>query len=118
MGSAGLVGLAGCVDGLQSSRGATDVIVHNEASVSRSVAVTVTQRGEDSPHIDTSLDLNPHSTQTINNEVIMGSDYDVAVSYADETRESPYSESQEWTDAGPPLHVILNDQIVFAVQIG
>lgn len=48
----------------------------------------------------------------------MNSDYDVAVTYADGTAESPYAETQEWTDAGRPLHIILNDQIVFAVQIG
>jgi hypothetical protein len=48
----------------------------------------------------------------------MDSDYDVEVTYTDETRESPYTETQEWNDAGQPLRVLLNDQIVFAVQIG
>jgi len=118
MGLSGLAGIAGCVDVLGSSRGATDVIIHNEAEVSRTVEVTVTQRGDESPNIDTSLDMRPHSRQKINNEVIMNSNYDVAVTYSDETEESPYSETQEWNDAGPPLHIILNDQIVFTVQIG
>ena len=118
MGLAGLAGIAGCVDGRASSRGATDVIIHNEAEVSRTVEVTVTQRGGESPNIDTSLDMNPHSRQKINNEVIMDSDYDVKVTYTDDTGASPYSETQEWNDAGQPLHILLNDQIVFTVQIG
>jgi hypothetical protein len=62
--------------------------------------------------------MSPHSRQKINNEVIMDSDYDVDVTYTDENRESPYSETQEWTDAGQPLQILLNDQIVFTVQIG
>jgi hypothetical protein len=118
IGLTGLAGIAGCVDASGSSRGATDVIFHNEAEVSRTVEVTVTQRGTDSSNIDTTLEVSPHSTQTINNEVIMNSDYDVAVTYSDETGDSPYSETQEWNDAGQPLHIILNDQIVFTVQIG
>ena len=118
IGLAGLTGIAGCVDGPGSSRGATDVIVHNEAQVPRTVDVTVTQRGAESPNIDRSLDMSPHSTLKINNEVIMDSDYDIDVSFTDRTRESPYSEAQEWTDAGPPLHILLDNQIVFAVQIG
>jgi len=48
----------------------------------------------------------------------MGNDYDVDVSFTDATRESPYSETQEWNDAGKSLHIILNNQIVFTVQIG
>ena len=80
--------------------------------------MTVTQHGGESPNIDTSLDMRPHSRHKINNEVIMDSDYDVEVTYTDETGESSYSETQEWNDAGQPLHIILDDQIVFAVQIG
>jgi len=118
MGLAGVAGIAGCVDRRGSSRGATDVILHNEAEVSRTVEVTVTQRGAESSNIDTSLDMNPHSRQKINNEVIMDNDYDVAIRYTDETGETPYSETQEWNDAGQPLQILLNDQIVFAVQIG
>jgi hypothetical protein len=118
MGLTGVVGIAGCVDAFGSGRGATDVIFHNEADVSRTVEVTVTQRGDDSSDIDTTLDMRSHSTQKINNEILMNSDYDVEVTYSDETGESPYSETQEWNDAGQPLHIILNDQIVFTVQIG
>lgn len=118
IGSSGLVGVAGCAEAFGSRRGATDVVFHNEAAVSRTVEVTVTQRGGESSNIDTSLDMGPHSRQKINNEVLMNSDYDVTVTYSDETAASPYSETREWNDAGRPLHIILNDQIVFAVQIG
>ncbi len=118
VGAAGLTGIAGCADSLGSARGATDVIVHNVAAVSRTVALTVTQRGGESANIDTSLELQPHSRHEINNEVIMDSDYDVEVSYTDETADAPYSETQEWNDAGQPLYIILTDQIVFTVQIG
>jgi hypothetical protein len=62
--------------------------------------------------------MNPHSSHTINNEVRMDSDYDVDVTYTDDSVESPYSESQAWNGAGRPLHVLLTDQILFAVQIG
>ena len=118
IGLAGLTGIAGCVDEARSSRGATDVIIQNVAALSRTVDVTVARRGGTSPNIETSLDMDPNSRQKINNEVIMDSDYDVEVTYTDETGESPYSETQEWNDAGRPLRVLLNDQIVFAVQIG
>jgi hypothetical protein len=48
----------------------------------------------------------------------MDSDYDLEVTYTDDSGEAPYSESQEWNDAGQPLHILLTDQIVFAVQMG
>jgi hypothetical protein len=118
MGVAGLAGIAGCVDERGSSRGATDVILHNEAAASRTVELTVTQRGGESADIDTSLDMNPHSRRKINTEVLMDSDYDVAVTYTDDTGPASYSETQEWNDAGQPLHILLNDQIVFTLQIG
>jgi hypothetical protein len=118
VGVVGLAGVAGCVGGSRSSRGATDVIVHNVAEVSRTVEVTVTQADSTSPNIDTRFDLPPHSKRKINNEVLMDSDYDVEVSFTDETRDSAYSETQAWDDAGKALHVMLNNQIVFTVQIG
>lgn len=113
-----LVGLAGCNGSPESSRGATDVFLHNEGNVPRTVDLTVTQRGSESPRIDTRLEVRPNGQEKINNKVIMKSDYDIEVSVTDTTRESPYSETQEWNDAGKPLHIILDDQIVFAVQIG
>ncbi|SEL98279.1 hypothetical protein SAMN04488691_11353 [Haloferax larsenii] len=48
----------------------------------------------------------------------MGGGYDVEVSVEDATSNSPYTETQEWNDARKSLHIILNEQIVFAVQIG
>jgi len=79
--------------------------------------LTVTQRGSKSTPIDTHLEVGPNDQTKINNKVLMESDYDVDVSFTDTTRESPYSETQEWNDAGNSLHIILNDQIVFTVQI-
>lgn len=118
VGSMTLVGLSGCSGPFASSRGATDVIVHNDGDVSRTVDLTVTQRDSEASPIDTRLELSPNEQTVINNNVIMGSDYDVEVSFIDSTRDSPYSEAQAWDDAGQPLHVMLNNQIVFAVQIG
>jgi hypothetical protein len=117
IGVAGLVGVAGCASA-GSSRGATDVYVHNDADVNRTVEVRVTEDGSESPAIDTTFEMPPGTEETINNKVIMGSDYEVGVSYTDDAGGTPYSETQAWDDAGQPLHVILNDQIVFAVQIG
>lgn len=113
-----LTGLAGCTGRPGSSRGATDVFVHNEGDVPRTIDLTVTQRDSESSHIDTRLELRPNEQEKINNKVIMESDYDVEISFTDTNRESPYSETQEWNDAGQPLHIILTDQIVFAIQIG
>jgi hypothetical protein len=113
-----LVGLSGCSGPFASSRGATDVIVHNDGDVSRTVELTVTQRDSEAAPIDTRLELSPNEQTIINNNVIMDADYDVSVSFTDPTRDSPYSETQAWNDAGQPLHIMLNNQIVFAVQIG
>jgi hypothetical protein len=112
------VGVAGCNGSPGGSRGATDVFVHNEGEVPRTIDLTVTQRDSESSRIDTRLELRPNEREKINNRVIMGGDYDVEVSFTDTSRESPYSETQEWNDADQPLHIILTDQIVFAVQIG
>lgn len=117
-GSICLVGLAGCNGGPESSRGATDVLVHNKEDMPRTVDLIVTQRGNESTRIDTHFEIGANDQTEINNKVLMGSDYDVDVSFTDTTRESPYSETQEWNDAGKSLHIILNDQVVFTVQMG
>jgi len=39
--------------------------------------------------------MGPHSRRTIDNEVLMDSDYDVDVIYTDDPGESPYEEGQE-----------------------
>lgn len=113
-----LAGFAGCAGEPGSSRGATDVFIHNEGDLPRTVDLAVTTRGTESSSIDTTLELEPYVQEKINNEVIMGDDYDVAVTVTDANTGSPYTETQAWNDAGRPLHIILRDQIVFAVQIG
>jgi len=44
MGVAALAGITGCVDEARSSRGATDVIVHNVAATARTVELSHTAR--------------------------------------------------------------------------
>lgn len=117
-GSISLVGLAGCADQIGSGHGATDVVLHNEANERRTVDLTVRKPDSESANIDRSIELESNSRETINNEVIMGSDYDVEVTFTDTTMDSPYTETQEWNDARQPLHIILHKQAVFAVQIG
>lgn len=122
LGSIATVGLgvsAGCsAFGTVTSRGATDIVLHNEAPDQRSVAVLVTQDGDDEPRIDTGFEMAPNTRETINNEVLMNADYDVEVTMTGEFADSPYSETHSWQDAGQPLHVIVHEQIVFAVQVG
>ena len=110
--------LAGCTDLGGSSRGATDIVLHNEAKDSVAIELLVTSQGSDSAVVDTSISLEPNTRRTINNEVIMGSDYEVEVTFTSDSTDSPYTETQQWDDAGQPLHVIIHDQIVFAVQVG
>lgn len=74
-----LAGLAGCNGSLGSSRGATDVFVHNEGDVPRTVDLTVSRRDSESSRIDTHLELRPNEPEKINNRVITGSDYDVEI---------------------------------------
>ena len=118
LGTAVLVGLAGCSDSLASSRGATDIILHNESTNALSIDVYVTGKNADEPRIDTTVDLDPNMRHDFNNKVLMNSDYNVQVTFADSSAdESEYSETYEWTNADQPLHVLMNDQIVFAVQV-
>jgi hypothetical protein len=94
------------------------VVLHNEGSGPRTVELIVTRRDGESPGIDTALELDPNSRGTINNEVVVEDDYDVAVTVTGPTGNAPYTGTQGWSGAGQPLHVILTDQIVFAVEIG
>ncbi|MDG5778800.1 hypothetical protein VB773_02770 [Haloarculaceae archaeon H-GB2-1] len=119
LGTGGVGALAGCPDTTASGRGATDIVLHNEATARLAVDVTVTDRDDDSVRVDERFELEPNERRKINNEVIMGADYDVEVSFTDGTDgSSPYSETYQWTNAGKPLHAILRDQVVFAVQVG
>jgi hypothetical protein len=115
----GLAASAGCsVLGTGTSRGATDIVLHNGAAGSRTAAVLVTQGSDDEPRVDTSVELAPNARHTINNEVLMNADYEVEVTMTGDFADSPYGETHSWDDAGQPLHVILHEQIVFAVQVG
>ena len=118
LGVVSLGGLTGCFGSISSGRGATDIVLHNEAANRRHIDVTVTAQSDDSTKVDHGVELESNARHTINNEVLMGSDYDVEVTFTDETTSSPYTETQEWNDAEKPLHVIVHEQIVFAVQIG
>lgn len=110
---------AGCISSSGGpARGATDLHFYNEADVSRTVDVSVTERSNESPTVDTHFEIEPNDYKKINNEVIMGNTYDVFVEYIDTTRDSPYSETQEWDNAEQALHIILTDQIVFTLGIG
>jgi hypothetical protein len=79
--------------------------------------LSVKQRDSQSSRIETPLELGPNEQEKINNEIIMKSECHVEVSFTDTDRASPHSETQQWNDASHPLHIILDDQIVFAVQI-
>lgn len=111
--------LTGCSGSTSSKRGATDIVLHNETASHRTIDVTVTERDDDSPKVDSRIELEPNARHTINNKVLMGSDYDVVVAFTDGMDDSSeYTETQRWNSAEKPLHVIIDDQIVFAVQIG
>lgn len=110
--------LAGCMNIGGSSRGVTDIVLHNEAESAVDIELLVTSEGSDPAVVDTSISLESNTRQTINNEVVMGSSYEVEVTFTSDSTASPYTETRQWEDAGQPLHVIIRDQIVFAVQIG
>ena len=118
LGTAALVGVAGCSDSLASGRGATDVVLHNESKTALDVAVRVTGRSADAPRIDTSVALDPHTRHTFNNDVLMNGDYDVRVAVTRSDTGSENTETHEWNDAGRTLHVLIDEEIVFAVQVG
>ncbi|MFC7204905.1 hypothetical protein ACFQJC_15415 [Haloferax namakaokahaiae] len=117
-GALGLAASAGCLDGVGSARGVTDIVFHNETPTAQTVALSVTHRRDDSTVVETTIELPAHSQHTVNNEVVMKSDYDVRVSATAESDDEPYTETYTWKDANQPLHVIVNDQLVFAVQVG
>jgi hypothetical protein len=119
LGTVSLGSIAGCAGLTASGRGATDIILHNEAPNERTIDITVVNQGNDATEIDTGLKLDPHARHKINNKLLMGNDYEVTMTFSDESANiSEYTETQEWIDAGKPLHVIINDQLVFATQIG
>ena len=118
-GALGAAALAGCLDAAGSTRGATDVVLHNETDDRLRVGVTVTRRDGGTDSVDASVEMAPNSRRIINNEVVMGATYDVSIDVGEsESGSAPAGESVTWEDAGRPLHVLLHDGIEFAVEIG
>jgi len=130
-----LGGVAGCVETLTATadgqdstdgaaslssggRGATDIILHSEASRSREVTVTATRTDDEEVLLDRSLIPEPNEGEKFNNELLMDDTYDVRVEFTDDDRDSPYTETYRWPDAQDPLHVLIGEQIIFAVQVG
>lgn len=106
---------AGCSTSDSSGRGATDIVVHNESTDRRTIAIAVEHAEDETQEIDTEIDLAPNTSETFNNRVLMNDDYTVEV----DVEEGP-AETHTWSDAGRPLHVLVDDtdNIVFAVQVG
>lgn len=119
LGTAALVGFAGCSDSLSTSRGATDIILHNESMKTLSIDVHVTGKNTDEPRIDTTVDLDPNTRHKFNNDVLMNGNYDVRISTTDSSGSgSATTETHEWENADHTLHVLIEEDIVFAVQVG
>ena len=118
LGTAVLVGAAGCTDVLASARGATDVVLHNESAGVLRVNLSVTAASADDPRIDASVELDPNTRHTFNNDVLMNADYEVRVTATALGDGSETAETHEWKDADHTLHVLLSEQVVFAVQVG
>lgn len=118
--AAASVGAAGCLSP-GSSKGATDVVVHNERRETITVELTITAADESEPRHDVtvSLDSTEQATPTDDGKLPVGTDYTVDV----DVRDGP-AETYEWTDVRlelAPLHVIVDDSennVTFAVQIG
>jgi len=118
--AAASVGVAGCLSP-GSSKGATDVVLHNERSEPVTVELTITAADESEPRHDVTLSLDPteQATPTDDGKLPVGTDYTVEA----DVRDGP-SETYEWTDVRlelAPLHVLIDDSennVVFAVQVG
>lgn len=118
---AGLLGtsLAGC-SMLDVNKGATDVVLRNEATTPLSVTLTVTDDGAATPRLAETVTLEPSAvvTPTNDDKLPVSADYSVEVAV-----EGGPSETYEWTDVQldlAPLHVILDgsSNILFALQVG
>lgn len=122
---AGTIGLAtpalsGCLGWSGTAKGATDVVVHNEAGRPVAVRVTVRDAGADRPRIDQRLRLeaNARATPTASDKLPVGADYVVSIDVED----GPV-EVHRWEDVSldlAPLHVIVDGStnVVFALEVG
>ena len=102
------------------SKGATDVVIHNEATRPVSVRVTIADAGDDSPRIDRTIRLEPNTraTPTADDKLPVGADYVVSIDV-----EGGPTEVYRWEDVRldrAPLHVIVDgsSNVVFALQVG
>ncbi|WP_424016438.1 hypothetical protein ACOZ4N_11040 [Halorientalis pallida] len=115
----GIVSLsAGCFASETSGLGATDVIIHNEATEQRTIEIRVVDRADETTAIESSVKMSPHTRHRFNNQVTEQSDYRVRIQVTEGTSEMYGTDkTRMWTDADTPLHVIVHERIVFAVQI-
>jgi hypothetical protein len=123
--AAGTTSIAGCSSFLDrggvGDSGATDVVVHNVASESKVVSVTVTDTNAEEPHTDRTLDVAPGEiVDPVNSGKLPTntSSYTVEVAV-----ENGPSETFEWTDPTvqlAPLWVQIDDtrNIKFLLQAG
>lgn len=118
-GTAGTAAFAGC-SGLWSQPGASDVIVYNAASDTKSLSVTITESDAAEPHTDRSLTA--ASGEKIDpanrGKLPLNTSYSVAVSV-----ENGPSETFEWDDPTverAPLWVFIDGtrNIKFLLQSG
>ena len=101
-----------------ASKGATDVVVYNEANDAKSVTVTITDAHADQPRLETtvSLDRGERFTPTESESLPVDADYTVEV----DVEQGP-TETYHWPDVSlelAPLHVILScrSEIYFELQ--
>ena len=109
---------AGCTFSQGASKGATDVVVYNEADDAKSVTVTITDAHADQPRLETtvSLDRGEQVTATESDKLPVDADYTVEIDVED----GP-TETYHWPDVNlelAPLHVILScrSEIYFELQ--
>jgi hypothetical protein len=119
-------GLTGCAAAGSTSAKAVDLVVHNEASVRRSVTVRVTETSDGSSsgsdeqaRIDTTLELVPNGRHEFNNELRANETYSVEIAFEPTDGDGEqYSATYDWSSVDGTLHVLLTGQVVFAKQVG
>lgn len=89
------------------------IIAHNQRAEEVTVSITATT-SEGDRHLDTTFDLQPHSSEQIHNEVFSHTHYDIEMSVA-ETELLPV----ELNQPDGPIHVLIDDidRIVFAEMV-
>ena len=110
--------LAGCGFSRGTAKGATDVVVYNEADDAKSVAVTIADADADQPRLETTVSLGrgERATPTASDKLPVGTDYTVEI----DVEQGP-TETYHWPDVSlelAPLHVILScrSEIYFELQ--